>query len=296
MVEFDTTNNTMKQVVPYPKGIEPNGTVICKYKDNIIVVVDSKGGIVFTFDVTNNHFTKPITIPILGENCSVIVVGDYVHIFHGRKNDDSQYLVYSLHDHKIMTFKEESCSVPMSLVAVIKGPENEFYKFGGYDWSHKKAVNSFFTGTLKDEDASKPIQWTKNPKFTLTKPLQGLGYIQYGSYIVIFGGYSTDNVDTVYVLDLRADSGWKQAALQCPITSSFTATVDSDDNIHLFTWGHDEKKHICIGAKAVIQAVNDESRDEVDEKGDDHGVFQYFCCNDTYSVHRDDLSEHDVCP
>ena len=274
-MEFDIIKNTVKQVVSYPKGCEPNRTFICKYKDDSIVVVDGKGGIVFTFNVTNNHFTKPITIPMLGENCSAIVVADYVHIFHGRKSDDSQYLVYSLHDNKITTFKDESCSVPMSLVAVIQGPGAKFYKFGGYDWSNKRAVDSFFTGTLKDGDASKPIQWTKTPKWTLNEPIQGLGHVRYGRYIVIFGGHSSDHVDTVSMLDLHGDSGWKPAALKCPISSSYTATVDGDDNIHLFTWGHDEKKHISIGIKALDIEHHDEDEEKGD--GDDDGVIQYFC-------------------
>ena len=269
MVEYDCTTNTIKQVVSYPNGVAPSYHTVCKYKDDTIVIADGYRGVVVTFNVNTKSFSEPVPIPKVGRWCSAIAVQEYIHIFHGQDNKKSEYVVHSMNERTVNTFKDESCSVPMRDVAVTKGEGNTYYKFGGYDWSTNKPVNSFYIGSLTNNDGSKPLHWKKTNKFTLKKPLSYFGYVQREPFIVILGGYSSGCEDIVCILDLRDDSGWKPAAFTCPIKSSYTATLDNDENIHLFTYG--DKKHFSVGIKTL--GIDLEGNDDEKKEDDVDGVF-----------------------
>ena len=275
MVEYDCTTNTIKQVVSYPNGVEPYYHTVCKYKDDTIVIADGHNGVVVTFNVNTKIFSEPVSFSKVGSWCSAIAVQEYIHIFHGDENKKSEYVVYSMNERTANTSKDESSSVPMSGVALTKGEGNTYYKFGGFDYSTGKPVNSFFIGSLTNNDGAKPLIWRQTNKFTLKKPPSHFGYVQRGPFIVILGGWSGDWEDTVSILDLRDDSGWRPSAFTCPLKTRYIATLDNDENIHLFTWGASHKKHFSVGLKTL--GIELEDRD--DEKGsdeDDDGVSLVF--------------------
>ena len=273
LVEYDCSKDRIRQIVPYPHGFEPSQHTACKYKDDTIVIVDGKVGAIITFNVLTYTFTEPVSIPRVGNHCSAIAAGEYIHIFHGQHN--SQYIVFSMNNGTVTTFEDDSARIHS--VAVTNGPDGAFYKFGGYS-SESGAVNPFFIGTLPDDNAAVPIQWTETSKFALKKPLYRCGYVQYESFIVLFGGAtgsSDDGTDSVFILDLNdeEESGWKSAAFTCPVKGRYIGTVDYRRNIHLFSYDQEDRAHVAIG----LNSLNIEMEEvEYDDDDEDDGVFVIF--------------------
>ena len=281
MIELDFANQR-KRAFTYPAGLRPNKHVICKYDDETIVIVDGKNGKLATFNINTHDFSDPVEIPKLGFHCSAIAIKKYIHIFHGSKNENNQYLIYSMKNGKITTFKDDECPTQMhhvAVTAVTKGKGTKIYKFGVEKEGTNGPVHSFFTGTLKAKNGrkmgSQPIQWKETPKFALPKPLFGGGYVQYKSFIVIFGGSSNA---TVSILNMNNNTGWNVAAFKCPTVGQFAAVMDNEEeNIHLFTYDQDVgamrkdgykalgSRQFVVGLKA-LGIKKDNGDEKVDEK------------------------------
>lgn len=265
MIEYDCSSKSIKQIVPYPQGFKPLHHTICKYKEDTIVIIDGPHGSLITFNVTDNSFGKPVDIPRVGYHPSAIAVKKYIHIFHGSKNKKNEYFVYSMQKGTVTTFNDHKCPTQPEHIAVTKGTDDTFYKFGV-----QNEGSSFFTGALKKKDGSEPIQWTESPQFALKEPFIGSGYVHYESYIITFGGRSNDSVS---ILDLREESGWKSLDFQCPAAFQYSAAVGNDRKIHLFSYDEDSRMHIAVRLKAFgIELPYDD-----DEKGSDSdGVLTVF--------------------
>ena len=96
----------------------------------------------------------------------------------------------------------------------------EMFKFGGSSAATLQLVDSFYIGTLKDGDPVKPIEWRSAPQYKLKHPMTRFGYIQYGSFIVTFGGMIKDGKsklsNSIYVLNLHGNCGWIESPMKVP--------------------------------------------------------------------------------
>ena len=177
-----------------------------------------------------NSFSFQCDIAKSSVGLSCIAIGDYIHILHqGRKaKANSDYTICSMIDQTSRKFrgphlapslqngggsqaikldecyqssnkmlisgfirKQTGDQSPAVIVELIsKFATFELFKFGGYSTNEDKYVDSFYIGTLKDQDPSKPIQWKLAPQYTLRSdmPFWGIAYIQHGPFIVTFGG------------------------------------------------------------------------------------------------------------
>ena len=118
----------------------------------------------------------------------------------------------------------------------------EVFKFGGVCWNAEdrksKSLDSFYIGTLENGSAAKPIQWNLAPQFRLKQSVCGFGHIQFGPFIVIFGGRGTDEAtfgmkdwswfDDIYILDLSKSLGWVSSSIKCPRKAMYRAVLDTN--------------------------------------------------------------------
>eukprot|EP01083_Nonionella_stella_P204541 745580_1 len=51
MVEYCIKTNKIKQIIKYPKNIQPTGHTVCEYR-NIIYIIDGENGNIISFDVS----------------------------------------------------------------------------------------------------------------------------------------------------------------------------------------------------------------------------------------------------
>merc|ERR1719242_3016136 len=114
-----------------------------------------------------------------------------------------------------------------------------YTKFGGFIPDGDTFLDSFYIGSVYGEQEHAPmwIDWKLMPQYKLPIQLEGCGHVHYGSYLITFGGLTTDFKDTddIFILNFRNDEGWKKSPLQCPLKSAFTAVLDHLLVVHLFT-------------------------------------------------------------
>ena len=175
--------------------------------------------------------------------------------------------------------KQSKNRIPSVLCDIIsKFCRFELIKFGGARQYVKNCggswqdLDSFYIGTLKDDDAAKPIEWHVAPEYTLKYPLSYFGYVQHGAFIVIFGGKwrtvpedglgygkSHDSQD-IFILDLSKKSGWIQSPVECPRKGVFHAVLDQGLRVHLLTQRPSfdketqkyEQEHYCMKLRDII--------------------------------------------
>ena len=281
-----------------------SGSVItCKYKDDSIVVIDGPRSFGIVFNTKTRKFSDIFSFHGgFGHYSSCVTVGDYVHIFHG--NGTGDYTVCSLTDKSCRIFQDHYIAEPEqelydvsvmktsdcyqstnkllisgfsrnqngehipSVIAdlIFKFYNFELFKFGGLDLRDGQCVDSFYVGTLKDGDSSKPIQWELAPEFRLKHPLRAFGYIQHGPLIVTFGGVTNFNsqagmgrrtgvhIDDIYILDLRNGSGWVQSSIKCPQKADYHAVLDKEQRIHLHERTYGRQNHYCMDVEKIIDS------------------------------------------
>ena len=78
MVEFNSADDTVKRVVPYPKGFRPWDHSLCLFQESTLVIADGKNGAVVAFNADSKKYGQLIAIEKVGSFCSVIAVGDTV--------------------------------------------------------------------------------------------------------------------------------------------------------------------------------------------------------------------------
>lgn len=139
----------------------------------------------------------------------------------------------------------------------------ELFRFGGFDQEKRDQVDSFYVGTLKNEDPTKPIQWKLVPEYTLLRPLRAFGYIQHNHFIVTFGGETREwlktkkcerefDIDDIYILNLNKSDGWIKSPIKCPEKATYRAVLDNEERVHLIVIHDTEKKHYHMDLKNII--------------------------------------------
>ena len=292
-----TVSSKYRYPTPFIKEGWYGSVITCKYKGDSIVVIDGLRCIGIVFNTKTRKFSDIFSFQNeFGCYSSCVAIGDYIHIFHG--NGTGNDVVYSLTDkssriikdkhvaktgqtlYEIPVIKTNDCyqstnkllisgfarnqngrHIPLVIVNLIsKFYKFELFKFGGLDLHDGQCVDSFYIGSLENGDPSKPIQWRLVSQYKLNHPLGAFGYIQYGPFIVTFGGVSDDEssncrTDDIYILDLRRDCGWIRSPIKCPQKAKYHAVLDSKQRIHLqertyFSWGHGN--HYCINLNDII--------------------------------------------
>ena len=281
MVEYDCTSNSIKQIVPYPEEVKVRGPVTCKYKEDTIVIVDGghktvdppytgyghRNACLLTFNICSNSFSKPVGIPRIGGGCCVVVLKEYIHIFHGACNADCEYLVYSVNDGTYDRYRDQPECHAYSCVVVTRGPGPQFCKFGGHGVGWKFGRNhvqrTFCTGRLNNGDPAAPIVWTcRNHNFQIPGRKYQCGFVHYGHVVIIFGvqDEETKKCNIMSILDLRDDSGWKPISITYPSADSYVATMDHAGNVHLFgsyrVHEGTKSNHLCIAVKTLMSEVD----------------------------------------
>ena len=143
----------------------------------------------------------------------------------------------------------------------------EVLKFAGWDLDEKCSLDSFYVGTLRNENAAEPIDWKLVPEWRMKHLMYGFGYIQYGSFVLTFGGliqelefgeYVSDWTNSIYILDLRTNEGWIESSIKCPQKAQYNNTVlDDMQRVHLFPIGN-TGKHYWIDVKDLIQRARED--------------------------------------
>ena len=158
---------------------------------------------------------------------------------------------YQASDEKLISgFARQQCAsdIPSVIVDVIQQfSPFELYKFGGKrEFPPQRSgyfpVDTFYIGVLENGDAAQPIKWSLEPNYKMKHPMEAFGCINFGPFIVTFGGLiGMDRdalTDAIYVLDLRSKSGWIQSRVKCPIKSTYHAVIDEAQTVHLFAVSH----------------------------------------------------------
>ena len=132
----------------------------------------------------------------------------------------------------------------------------EVFRFGGIDANNNCFdSDAFCVGTLNQEDAAKPLNWTLVPEYTMSHAMRDFGYVQYGSFVVTFGGMMGQSdlieFDEIYVLDLHKKSGWVQSPIKCPEEGTYEAVLDDNLTVHLFG----DYSHHCMELIKIVPSL-----------------------------------------
>ena len=280
IIEYVFSSDSIRSITEYYTAFESQRKcACCRYKNSIIVpnsdVKSSRIESFSVFDTKTRAFGDPIPFPQkMGKFLSCIAIGDHIHFFHGQNDRNGPYYIYSMIEQKMHAVTDCKCPpapdqywVPDEVIKmddsykssskmlisgfvrkrsggqiplVIVGLISEFYVFEFL----KINTDCCYIGTTKGND-KEPIQWTVAPEFTLKSPLANFGHVQYGSYIVTFGGAFMDPrgaiwTDFIYILDLRKNDGWVLSSVTCPnMGQVYLAVLDDAQRVHLVTksWG-----------------------------------------------------------
>ena len=275
IVVFDTRSRTFGEVISL-SNIRWNASCV-SIGDHIHIMngLGNREGRYLIYSVTDqtvNTFEEPFHF-MMGSNVPII------------KSSDSHK---SANKMLISAFarKQTGSNIPSVIVDLIsKFSIFDLFQFGGSNLlkahrSKGSAPESFYVGSLQNTESAngqigaEPIQWTVVPEYELKYPLSDFAYIQYGPFIVTFGGGSDEgfrdgiprNIDAIYILDLRKNCGWIESPIKCPKKTYFDAVMDQNQRIHLISrWGKSavhrewfrnkavwEHEHYCINLTDVI--------------------------------------------
>ena len=215
-------------------------------------------------------------------DASFVCIGDYIHIMNGLDNADGEYHIHSVSNGTLDTF-EEPRHFTTGKVPIIKSSDSykssnkmlisgfarkqterdipsviadlvtkfsifELFQFGGLICEDRKvrASDRFYVGSLENDgiaNGAERIQWKLAFEYELKYPMSDFGYIQYGPFIVTFGGSSDErfrdganrNADDIFILDLRKNCGWIESPVKCPRKAQFHVVMDQNQRVHLFS-------------------------------------------------------------
>ena len=146
---------------------------------------------------------------------------------------------------------ETSICIPEVIAEIISEYSTfELFRFGGRSAATQfmSFDDSFYIGTLKDEDPTQPIKWKLAPQYKLKHPMIRFGCIQYGCFIVTFGGLIQDGrfklfTDSIYILNLHGNCGWIESPIKLPKNQRLAkivykgywlrAVLDESKRVHL---------------------------------------------------------------
>merc|ERR1711971_1330784 len=134
------------------------------------------------------------------------------------------------------------------------GFNDRIIKAGGYDWSTRQFVNSFWRSSAVSEwKNGMGLTWEQVPSFSLPRALSSFGFVLCGTHLIIFGGNDgKQSRNDIHTLNLEENKGWKLSNIRCPIATSYRSAVTSNDYIHLVTNGNSNKRHFGIFATDFI--------------------------------------------
>ena len=260
---------------------------IIQYGDHSVLILSTWNGCGVLFDTKSRKYSKVFSFAGTSNyDASCVLIGESIHIFDGSRK--GFYTIYSMKDQTGKTFDTESeqCLRGVSVIksnglyqssnkmlisgfirqqndqhipSVIDDLISEFcrfelLKFGGWDLHEDCNMDSFYIGTLRNENAEEPIEWRLVPEWRMKHFMYGFGYIQYGSFILTFGGYveNLDSTDSIYILNLRTNEGWIESPIKCPKKAQYSKTVlDDMQRVHLFPVGY-AGVHYWIDVKDLI--------------------------------------------
>ena len=290
IIEYHLDTNSVGAIFHHPRSFR-NGisTCLCRNNNSILITNGERCNI---FDSKTRNFSDTISFPEkIGPGQLCVAIGDYIHIFHGLRNPDGLYIIYSSINHTVRTFKGHCCiesnfnrhvlgrgiikmndcyqssnkmlisgfarkqndkPIPSVIVELIlKFSIFELFKLAGCN-----SNDSFCIGTVQNGNGAKPIQWKRAPEYNLKHPMHRPGYIQHGPFIVTFGGLARvrdipHSIDDIYILDLRKNCGWIQSPIKCPKRGEYRAVLDETQRVHLLSFWYDHELY-CIKLSDVI--------------------------------------------
>eukprot|EP01084_Bolivina_argentea_P224534 379656_1 len=263
MVEYCTKTNKIVNTIKYTNNSKPIGHSCCEYK-NKIYIVDGYAGKIIVFDPLKKTFIKTRRMNQIGFGACCVVVHDCIHIFHGVKN--RKHLIYSITNDKLQfsnsDMTDELTISNIKAVSILKY-NDKIIRFGGFNADKKRNINKFTMSSTIIADKYNDIEWLVKKNYKLKEPAAQCGYLLYKHYILRFGGFYKEFMDTIYLLDLNQDNGWiKLNHVRCPMASQYLAILDSNNYIHLFTtinkfpkWSDSVNKHYSIAIYAIFRAI-----------------------------------------
>ena len=280
MVEYDLKiAGGRKEIVKYTDDIvHLQYHSVCKFQNLIYIVDGLKGGGIIEFNPATHKFTKKLVkMEEIGANPSLLISGDYIHIYNGNRNDKEIALIYDPINDKIETIKDEFAAEEISDGYSVKY-KDRLIRFGGYNGCERKDIDDFwFTAEIDivygfvhvnaanevpldivkliHEFFCDPQQhiWTRFDNFKMIKPLKRCGYILYEDFILTFGGYvgRGEWIDNIYILDIRdKDKGWIEIDAKCPEKSEYRAVLTENNDVHLF--GASQECHYSIHLSKIL--------------------------------------------
>ena len=246
-------------IIEYPPEYKPCRHVCCQYKDKIYLI-DGENGHIILFDpnseTKSNRFQKVMDIPKIGKYPSAAIVHDKIYILNGYDNNDC-YLIYDIKTNALNTVsvdKKEGKGI--YLIAALEY-NNQIMQVGGYN----RGEFWISTEIQEDDDGEKKLDWVEKTKWKLPRQIAGGGLIRYKHYIILFGGGLGGITfgDSIMILDLESDEGWREIDMKCPLKSKYLAVLCDDNHIHLFTestqwpdWKNSEKQHHSIHVSTIL--------------------------------------------
>ena len=306
ILEYHPDSDTFAPLIPYPKSKGFTGKLkFCKFKGDCIVAIGYQEQKAIVFDTTTCKYSKVFQTEGFIQRETCVVIGDYIHLLHRTngyytissliKNEFGIFDSIKVHQHfkgplesyraqmpviKIkdydkssnksficaFTRKQSKTQVPTAIIDVIaEFCVYEVFEFGGSNTG--MSLDSFYIGTLKNENPAMPLQWTLAPHYKLKQSVYGFGHIQHGHFIVIFGGTgfvkpSADKrggwkmFNDIYILDLCKSSGWILSPIKCPKEMKFHAVLDANQRVHLQS-ENSPQEHWVMDLKDLIPALNE---------------------------------------
>ena len=188
LIEYYPDSHTTGEINPFPATFAQRATrytlISCKYKDDSIVVVNPYRGKGIVFNTNTKNYGNTFSFDFegqLGHLASCLVIGDYIHIFHG---DGGDYIAHPLIENtsintktecfgkaqgnwlSVGVLKTDDCyqsgnkmlifnfarnqsddQIPTEIINLIsKFCAFEVFQFGGYDRDKKSHIDSFWIG------------------------------------------------------------------------------------------------------------------------------------------------------
>ena len=314
-IEYNIDSDSIVSTIPYPRFFENTRCKSCAYNEDSVVLFNECGIVVFDTNTRSFGELTPLpntrddaSCVVIGNDIHIINAflnheGRYLiySVTDRTVNTFEEPLPFTTGQAPIIKANDSYKSSNKMLISGFARKQNggnipsvivdlvskfsifELFQFGGFKYriagkSRLCANDSFYVGSLQNiggTNGAQRIQWALAPEYKMKYPLTAFGHIQYGPFIVTFGGVSDDrfregtvifNTDHIYILDLRKKYGWTQCPVKCPKKAYFHAVLDEDQRVHL--WGRYgcsklqparfrskavwEHEHYCINLMDII--------------------------------------------
>eukprot|EP01084_Bolivina_argentea_P162434 282692_1 len=258
MVEFDTKENKVKNVIKYGAQEQLTCHSCCGYGNNIYIVGYNnslKTWQFIEFNTSKHTFTaKPI--PRIGSEPSIIAINQDIYIFNGFRKDGKYSICSTSMNKPLKTKLDTSYQCNLYKQAILKY-KNRLIRFGGSRQTTRHTSDTFYMSSII-QATNENITWMVKPKYKLPFGNSGCGYVMYKQLIIIFGGHlgyvdgSHRYTADIYLLNLNdvRETGWiKIQNLECPHKEPYHAILMGTD-VHLF--GRHHSGHFVINISKIL--------------------------------------------